>query len=129
MCKVWFLEFGDFGFWGFWILDFGFWGFWTLDFGFWGSWILDFGLGILDGHLVTKIWMLHKKRSCARRPGSADCVQVHLYFESPAMKDSLRGSPMQAWGSCVLPKQIGQEGRTPLGEPTFAWQFTNSRFV
>ena len=57
------------------------------------------------------------------------CVQVHLYFESPAMKDSLRGSPMQAWGSCVLPKQIGQEGRTPLGEPTFAWQFTNSRFV
>ena len=48
MCKVWILEFGDFG-------DFG-------DFGFWGSWILDFGLGILDGHLVTKFWMLHKKR-------------------------------------------------------------------
>ena len=46
-------------------LDFGIWGFWILgilDFGFWGSWILDFGLGILDGHLVTKIWMLHKKR-------------------------------------------------------------------
>ena len=42
MCKVWILEFGDFGFWGF--------------------WILDFGLGILDGHLVTKFWMLHKKR-------------------------------------------------------------------
>ena len=65
MCKVWILEFGDFGFWilgilG--ILDFGFWGFWILDFGFWGSWILDFGLGILDGHLVTKFWMLHKKR-------------------------------------------------------------------
>ena len=81
-------EFGDFGFWGFWIfgflgildfgflehyvadlyvqsLDFGIWGFWILgiwDFGFWGSWILDFGLGILDGHLVTKFWMLHKKR-------------------------------------------------------------------
>ena len=86
----------DFGLWGFWILafrilgildfrdfgDFGFWifgtlcsrslcakfGFWNLgildfgDFGFWGSWILDFGLGILDGHLVTKFWMLHKKR-------------------------------------------------------------------
>ena len=70
MCKVWILEFGDFGFWildfgdfGFWILgilDFGFWdfgdfGFWILgilDFGFWGFWefwILDFGiLGILD---------------------------------------------------------------------------------
>ena len=50
MCKVWILEFG-----GFWILG-------ILDFGFWGSWILDFGLGILDGHLVTKFWMLHKKR-------------------------------------------------------------------
>ena len=72
MCKVWILEFGDFGFWILGILDFGFWGFWILDFGFWGSWILDFGLGILDGHLVTKFWMLHKKRSCARRPGSAD---------------------------------------------------------
>ena len=47
MCKVWILDFGDFGIW---------------DFGFWGSWILDFGLGILDGHLVTKFWMLHKKR-------------------------------------------------------------------
>ena len=55
----------DFGIWGFWILDFGdldfgFWGF--LDFGFWILGILDFGLGILDGHLVTKFWMLHKKR-------------------------------------------------------------------
>ena len=85
------LDFGFWGVWGFWILgildfrvfgDFGFWifgtlcsrslcakfGFWNLgilgiwDFGFWGSWILDFGLGILDGHLVTKFWMLHKKR-------------------------------------------------------------------
>ena len=64
--KVWILDFGDFGLWGFWILafgilgilDFGFWGFggfWILgilDFGFWGFWILgilDFGiLGILD---------------------------------------------------------------------------------
>ena len=62
MCKVWILEFGDFGFWILGILDFGFWGSWILDFGFWGSWILDFGLGILDGHLVTKFWMLHKKR-------------------------------------------------------------------
>ena len=63
MCKVWILEFGDFG--------------------FWGSWILDFGLGILDGHLVTKFWMLHKKRSCARRPGSAD---YHiLYIICPKM--------------------------------------------
>ena len=78
-----FWDFGDFGFWGFWILGIlDFWifgtlcsrslcakfGFWNLgildfgDFGFWGSWILDFGLGILDGHLVTKFWMLHKKR-------------------------------------------------------------------
>ena len=63
------LDFGDFGFWGVWILDFGagipnpkskipkirpkklgFWGFWDFgdfgiwDFGFWGFWIL----GILD---------------------------------------------------------------------------------
>ena len=89
------LDFGGFGFWGFCILDFGDFGFWifgiwdfgflrhyaadlyvqSLDFGIWGFWILgilDFGLGILDGHLVTKFWMLHKKRSCARRPGSAD---------------------------------------------------------
>ena len=80
----WKLGIQDFGFWGFWILDFGrrgfwmldfgdfgFWGFWIfgilgilgiLDFGFWGSWILDFGLGILDWQVVTKIWMLHKKR-------------------------------------------------------------------
>ena len=74
------LDFGDFGFgfWGFGILDFrdfGDFGFLEHyvadlyvqsldfgDFGFWGSWILDFGLGILDGHLVTKFWMLHKKR-------------------------------------------------------------------
>ena len=60
MCKVWILEFGDFGFWILGILDFGFWGFWILDFGDLG--FLDFGLGILDGHLVTKFWMLHKKR-------------------------------------------------------------------
>ena len=78
----WILDFRDFGFWifgtlcsrslcakfGFWnlgILDIGFWGFWILDFGDFGFWILgilDFGLGILDGHLVTKFWMLHKKR-------------------------------------------------------------------
>ena len=77
-----FRDFGDFGFWifgtlcssslcakfAFWnlgILDFGDFGFWILgilDFGFWGSWILDFGLGILDWQVVTKFWMLHKKR-------------------------------------------------------------------
>ena len=39
MCKVWILEFGDFGFWGFWIFDFGDFG----DFGFWILGILDFG--------------------------------------------------------------------------------------
>ena len=57
---------GDFGSWGFWILDFGdfgFWGFWILDCGDFGSWILDryvanlyvrpptpqiWGFGILD---------------------------------------------------------------------------------
>ena len=47
MCKVWILEFGDFGFWILGILYFGFWGFWILDFGDFG----DFGfwiLGILD---------------------------------------------------------------------------------
>ena len=38
MCKVWILEFGDFGFWILVILDFGDFGFW----GFWGFWILDF---------------------------------------------------------------------------------------
>ena len=62
MCKVWILDFGDFGFWGFWILG-------ILDFGFWGSWIFDFGLGILDGHLVTKFWMLHKKEAVHADPG------------------------------------------------------------
>ena len=74
-------DFGDLGFWifgtlcsrslrakfGFWnleILDFGDFGFWILgilDFGFW--WFLEFGgLGILDWQVVTKFWMLHKKR-------------------------------------------------------------------
>ena len=45
MCKVWILEFGDFGFWIVGILDFGFWGFWILgilDFGLWILGILDF---------------------------------------------------------------------------------------
>ena len=45
--KVWNLDFGDFGFWGFGILDFGILG--ILDFGLWGFWILAVGiLGILD---------------------------------------------------------------------------------
>ena len=73
-----FVHFGDFGFWILGILDFGFsgfWGFWIFGtlcskslcakFGFWILGIWDFGfwiLGILDGHLVTKFWMLHKKR-------------------------------------------------------------------
>ena len=77
------LDLGDFGFWGFWILgilDFGFLEHYvaglfvqSLDFGIWGFWILDFedlgfrileifGLGILDWQVVTKFWMLHKKR-------------------------------------------------------------------
>ena len=69
---LWILDFRDFVDFGFWIFGtlcsrslcakFGFWNLGILDFGFWGSWILDFGLGILDGHLVTKFWMLHKKR-------------------------------------------------------------------
>ena len=45
MCKVWILEFGDFGFW---ILDFGDFGFWILgilDFGFWTG---DFGWAPCD---------------------------------------------------------------------------------
>ena len=102
MCKVWILEFGDFGFWGFWILDFGFWGFWILDFrdfgdfGFWifGTlwqilcakfWILDFGIldfgdlgfWILDwGFWMGTLWQNFgcyiRKEDCARRTGSAD---------------------------------------------------------
>ena len=64
MCKVWILEFGDFGFWGFWILG-------ILDFGFWR--FLEFGgLGILDWQVVTKFWMLHKKRRLCTPTGSAD---------------------------------------------------------
>ena len=43
MCKVWILEFGDFGFWILGILDFGDFGFWILDFGDLGFWILDWG--------------------------------------------------------------------------------------
>ena len=80
----WILDLGDFGFWRFGILgildvgflehyvadlyvqslDFGIWGFWILgilDFGFWR--FLEFGaLGILDWQVLTKFWMLHKKR-------------------------------------------------------------------
>ena len=42
-------DLGDFGSWGFRILDFGDFGFWSLgvlDFGSWGFWILDFGAEI-----------------------------------------------------------------------------------
>ena len=46
MCKVWILEFGDFGFWILGILDFGFWGSWILDFG--DFWTGDFGLASCD---------------------------------------------------------------------------------
>ena len=48
MCKVWILEFGDFGFWILGILDFGDFGFWILgilDFGFWTG---DFGWAPCD---------------------------------------------------------------------------------
>ena len=44
------LDFGDFGFWGFWILDFGSWGFWI--FGDFGFWILDSGPWILDRYVA-----------------------------------------------------------------------------
>ena len=65
MCKVWILEFGDFGFWGFWILDFGDLGFWILDWGFWmGTLWQNFGCYI-------------RKEDCARRTGSAD-YQIHV---------------------------------------------------
>ena len=96
-----FRDFGDFGFWifgtlcsrslcakfGFWnlgILDFGFWILGILDFGFWGSWILDFGLGILDGHLVTKFWMLHKKRRLCtpNRVGGFTVKNMHVLISS-----------------------------------------------
>ena len=57
MCKVWILDFGDFGFWFGDLL--GFWGFW--DFGFWR--FFEFGgLGILDLTFWPNFWMLHKKR-------------------------------------------------------------------
>ena len=47
MCKVWILEFGDFGFWNLGILDFGDLGFWILEiFGVWGTG--DFGLASCD---------------------------------------------------------------------------------
>ena len=101
-----FWDFGDFGFWGFWILDFGDFGFWifgilgildfgflehyvadlyvqSLDFGIWGFWILDFGLGILDVHLVTKFWMLHKKKKLCtpnRVGGFSEVVNGHRIF-------------------------------------------------
>ena len=45
MCKVWILEFGDFGFWILGILDFGFWILGILDFGFWTG---DFGWAPCD---------------------------------------------------------------------------------
>ena len=70
----------DFGIWGFWILDFGdFWILGILDFGFWGSWILDFGLGILDGHLVTKFWMLHKKRRLCTPNRVGGFMYIYIY--------------------------------------------------
>ena len=80
----WNLGILDFGFWNLGILDFGDFGFWILgilDFGFWGSWILDFGLGILDGHLVTKFWMLHKKRRLCtpNRVGGLPSLSVVMF--------------------------------------------------
>ena len=75
-----FRDFGDFGFLGHYVadlyvqsLDFGIWGFWILDFGDLGLWILEiFGVGILDWQVVTKFWMLHKKRRLCTPTGSAD---------------------------------------------------------
>ena len=64
------------------ILDFG--GdfeFWILDFGDLGFWILDiFGVGILDWQVVTKFWMLHKKRRLCTPTGSADFFLVSRIF-------------------------------------------------
>ena len=94
----WILDLGDFGFWifgtlcsrsfcakfGFWnlgILDFGDFGFWILgilDFGFWR--FLEFGgLGILDWQVVTKFWMLHKKRRLCtpNRVGGLIYIYIH----------------------------------------------------
>ena len=69
MCKVWILEFGDFGFWILGILDFGDLGFWRfLEFG---------GLGILDWQVVTKFWMLHKKRRLCT-PTRVGGLETHL---------------------------------------------------
>ena len=74
----------DFGIWGFWILDFGDFGFWILgilDFGFWR--FLEFGgLGILDWQVVTKFWMLHKRRRLCTPTGSADlCHMISQFWQ------------------------------------------------
>ena len=81
MCKVWILEFGDFGFWILGILDFGFWGFWILDFGDLGFWILDWGFWM--GTLWQNFGCYIRKEDCARRTGSADFisfVQAIVFF-------------------------------------------------
>ena len=71
----------DFGFWGFWILDFGDFGFWILDFGDFGFWILEifgvWGTGDFGFANATKILDAYiRKEDCARRPGSADLIEM-----------------------------------------------------
>ena len=63
MCKFWILDFGDFGDFGFWILDLGDFGFWIVRFGGWKS---------LGAGFVTNFGCYIRKEDCARRPGSAD---------------------------------------------------------
>ena len=98
MCKVWILEFGDFGFWILGILDFGFWILGILDFGLWR--FLEFGgLGILDWQVVTKFWMLHKKRRLCTPTGSADFggSTSGSFRRNLELKDFLAGAVFVVW--------------------------------
>ena len=83
----------DFGIWGVWILEFGDFGFWILDFGDLGFWrFLEFGgPGILDWQVVTKFWMLHKKRRLCTPTGSAD------YESQPEVPPCERSENIEGW--------------------------------
>ena len=59
------LDSGDFGFWILGILDFGFGGFWIWDFGFGGFWILDFG--DFGFWILLILVLLGRSRGCTTR--------------------------------------------------------------
>ena len=50
--------------------------------------ILDFGLGILDGHLVTKFWMLHKKRRLCT-PNRVGGFHIHWQDTSEMVQNQI----------------------------------------